>query len=135
MKKSYLVALFLIVITVILLYSIRESLTLISAFYMAISVLICSFLLGLAIAINPYLFIPMQVVKKLSLWGDPSKQPGLVIFTMKSKGTLTANYPIDVEVEIKKSKDVEPYFLQAKKMEIIIPDLSLIHISEPTRPY
>ncbi len=89
---------------------------------MAISVLICSFLLGLAIAINPYLFIPMQVVKKLSLWGDPSKQPGLVIFTMKSKGTLTANYPIDVEVEIKKSKDVEPYFLQAKKMEIIIPD-------------
>ena len=91
-------------------------------FYLAFAILILSFLIGLALALNPYLFIPTQIIKKLSLWGDPTKQPALIVFTIKSKGTLTANYPIDVEVEIKKSKDVEHFFFRAKKMELFIPD-------------
>jgi hypothetical protein len=90
--------------------------------YPAFAILILSFLIGLLLALNPYLFIPTQIIKKLSLWGDPTKQPALIIFTIKSKGTLTANYPIDVEVEIRKSRDVERFFHQAKKMELIIPD-------------
>jgi len=81
-----------------------------------------SFILGFLMTIHPYLFIPTQTVQKFSLWGDPSKQPGLVTFTMKSKGALTANYPIDLEVEISKARDVKQYFQVAKKMEIIIPD-------------
>jgi len=88
----------------------------------AILLPIISFIFGLLIAVDPYFFVPTFTSKKTSLWGDPAKQPGLIIFTIKSDGGLTANYPIDVEVEISKAKDVESYFLQAEKIEIVIPD-------------
>jgi hypothetical protein len=75
---------------------------------------------GLIVALDPYVLAPTQVIKRTSLWGDPAQQPALVIFTISSRGALTANYPIHVEVEVKKSKDVEVYFSKAETMEMAV---------------
>ena len=72
------------------------------------------------LVINPYLLVPSYSVQKMQLWGDPSSQPGIVIFTMKSAGALTANYPINVEIEIKLSDDIKDYFEQAENVRVSI---------------
>lgn len=75
--------------------------------------------LGSLIASN--LFVPIHVVQRISMWGDPSGEPGLVIFTIKSKGTFTANYPVEVEIEIMVGEDISGYFQDpSKKIELIV---------------
>lgn len=73
---------------------------------------------GICLAFNPYLFVPEYVVERYSVWGH--QQPGAVIFTIRSKGLLTANYPVDIQVEVVVGKDIEKYFQGTQKIEILI---------------
>jgi len=92
----------------------------ISTSHLALFLPCIGLVLGALIALD--IFVPMHVVQRISLWGDPDKDPGLVIFTIKSKGTFTANYPVEVEIEILVGKDIEGYFQSPSKMELIISD-------------
>jgi hypothetical protein len=83
----------------------------------------CSLLvLGISMFWNPYLTVSEYRVMRYSLWGDPKAKPGIVMFTIKSTGMFTVNYPIAVEVEVVLGEDIEGYFQAQNNITLLFPD-------------
>lgn len=92
---------------------------------------------GLVEVFRPEFFMPVHEVRQFSFWYDPKVNPkparnelGLVSFGIKSKGTFTANYPIEVEVTIQTGEHIEKYFDGTKAIDIVFPE----SYSYPIRP-
>jgi hypothetical protein len=83
---------------------------------------IVGLIFGLLVALNPYQFVSPYVAQKLVPYGNPSLGPGLLWFTIKSDGVLTANYPIEVKVKNTVSNGVENLFAGASDITIYILD-------------
>jgi hypothetical protein len=85
---------------------------------------------GIFLFFNPYILVTDYIVTTMSLAGDPSGNPTILLFKLESKGFLTANFPVNIYAKFFVGSDWESIFKNATTIYILIIDSYSYPINE-----